>query len=267
MPSGKASKQQRRATPPPPRSTDRARRASPRVLLAVGGAAVAIAVAVGLAVYLSGGSSSPSLTGVRAVGSLNGALPGAADVQALFKGIPQHGTTLGRSTAPVTLVEFVDAQCPYCQQFETQVAPSIVRDYVRPGKLRIELEPWAFIGPDSVRGQAAELAAAAQNKLFNFSEVLYDNQGEENSGWLTDAMIENIAESVPGLHVRTLMNDRSSSAVKAGQKRVDDLAKADNINQTPTLIVGKTGTKGTVVKMSNATDKASLVAAIEAAGG
>ena len=84
------------------------------------------------------------------------------------------------------------------------------------------MEPWAFIGPDSIRGQAAEFAAAQQNKLFNFAEVLYDNQGEENTGWLTDSMIAPIAQSVPGLYVHTLLNSRSSSTVKAAQKSVDD---------------------------------------------
>ena len=46
-------------------------------------------------------------------------LPRASDVNTLFKGIPQSGTTLGRSTAPVTMDEFIDPQCPYCQEFET----------------------------------------------------------------------------------------------------------------------------------------------------
>ena len=30
------------------------------------------------------------------------------------------------------------------------------------------------------------LAAAEQNKAFNFSQMLYYNQGTENTGWLTD---------------------------------------------------------------------------------
>jgi protein-disulfide isomerase len=226
---------------------------------------IAIAVAVVLAVELGGGSSSPSLAGIPAVGSLTDGLPEAADVNALFKGIPQTGTTLGRPGAPVTMVEFIDPQCPYCEQFETQVLPTLIAKFVRPGMLRITMEPWAFIGPDSIRGQAAELAAADQNRVFNFAELLYDNQGTENTGWLTDSMIANVAKSIPGLQVHTLLDTRTSSAVKAAQKQVAALATADKVGGTPTLFVGKTGTQGMEVNLKSPTDEHSVAAAIAAA--
>jgi protein-disulfide isomerase len=235
------------------------------VLIGAGAVVVAVAIAVVLAVVLSGGSSN-SLKNVPAVGSLAYGLPGASDVNSMFKGIPQSGTTLGRASAPATLVEFVDPQCPYCQQFETQVLPDIIKNYVRPGKLRIQMEPWAFIGPDSIRGQAAELAAAEQNKVFNYAEVLYDNQATENTGWLTDTMIAAIAKSIPGLHVHTLLNARTSAAVNAAQKQVDNLATTDKVTGTPTLYVGKTGTKGAIVNLASATDEKTLLAAITNAG-
>jgi protein-disulfide isomerase len=257
--------------PPPvrskgPQGSDRRRQASPRVLIAAGAAVAVIAVAVMLAVVLTGGNSN-ALADVPAVGSLAYGLPGSSNVQSMLKGIPQSGTTLGSSKAPVTLTEFIDPQCPYCQEFETQVLPSLVKDDVRAGKLRIQMEPWAFIGPDSVRGQAAVLAAANQNKAFNYAAVLYDNQAEENTGWLTDSMIAAIAKSVPGLQVHTLLNERSSSAVKAAQKQVDDAATARQVTGTPTIFVGKTGTPGSRVNMSSATDKAAVVAAIDRATG
>ena len=270
MPSGKASRQRRHSVPPPPvRSKGpggaRRRQASPRVLAAGGAVVVAIVVAVVLAIVLGGGSSSPSLAGIPAVGSLTGGLPEAADVNALFKGIPQSGTTLGRPSAPVTMVEFIDPQCPYCQQFETQVLPTLIAKYVRPGALKITMEPWAFIGPDSIRGQAAQLAAARQDRAFNFTELLYDNQGTENTGWLTDAMIANVAKSIPGLEVHTLLDVRSSSGIKAEQKQVAALATEDKVGGTPTLFVGKTGTQGKQVDLKSPTDEKSVVAAISAA--
>jgi len=236
------------------------------VLIGAATAVAVVAVAAVLAVVLSSGSSNP-LKNVPAVGSLVNALPGAADVNALFKGIPQRGTALGAPTAPVTMVEFIDPQCPYCRDFETQVLPSIVTRYVRAGKLRIQMEPWAFIGPDSIRGQAAELAAAEQNQAFNYSELLYDNQATENTGWLTDSMIAAIAQSIPGLRVHTLLSARSSAAVQAAQKNVDNLATTDKVTGTPTLFVGKTGTHGTQVNLASPTDEQALVTAINNAGG
>ena len=269
MPSGKASRQRRQTVSPPPvrsKGAPRGRQASPRVLIGAAAVVVIAAIGIGIAVATSGGSSS-SLANLPTVGSLTNALPGAAAVNALFEGIPQSGTTLGRSSAPVTMEEFIDPQCPYCQQFETVVLPSLVKDYVRSGHLKIEMQPWAFIGPDSVTGQAAELAAARQNKVFDFAEVLYDNQREENTGWLTTSMVAAVARSVPGLLVHELLTERNSGAVKAAQKQVDDLAIVRKVTGTPTLFVGKTGTQGTEVQMESSTDAAAVVAAIKAAGG
>jgi hypothetical protein len=84
-----------------------------------------------------------------------------------------------------------------------------------------------FIGPDSVRGQAAELAAAQQNRIFNYAELLYFNQGVENTGWLNEGVVAATAASISGLKVHTLVNARNSSQVKAAQQRVDALAKTD----------------------------------------
>ena len=265
MPSGKANKRRRQTTPAPPpvrvRGQERERKASPKFLIAAAIVVVAVIVAVALGLVL-GKSSSNAFASVPAVGSLRGALPGASDIESLFKGIPQSGTTLGRSKAPVTMTEFIDPQCPYCREFETTVLPSLVKDFVRTGKVRIQMEPWAFIGPDSARGQAAELAAAEQGKAFNLAELLYFNQGEENTGWLNDTMIASTARSIPGLRTHALDAARSSSAVKQAQQNVDQLALTDKISGTPTIFVGPTGTKGTEVALSSPTDKQDVVAAI-----
>jgi protein-disulfide isomerase len=165
------------------------------------------------------------------------------------------------------MVEYVDLQCPYCQQFETQVLPDLVAKYVRAGTLKIELRPWAFIGPDSTRGQAAVLAAAQQNKAFNYAELLYDNQGTENTGWLDDNMVTAAATSIPGLRVAELLTARNSAAVKSAAQNVAKLAAADSVNSTPTIFVGKTGTHGMQLTLKSPTDEATVVAAVNAAKG
>jgi protein-disulfide isomerase len=264
MPSGKVSKQRRRAAAvPPPRAAvggkRRPRQASPRALAISAGVVAALAVVLVIAVVLSGGhKSNGPPKGYQPVGSVSLGLPGAAEVAAGLKGIPQTGTMLGSPFAPVTLTEYIDLQCPVCRQFETQVFPDIVDRYVRTGKVKVVVKPWAFIGPDSFRGQAAMLAAARQDKAFDFALLLFDNQGTENTGWLTDKMIYEIAVGIPGMKIRQLFADRTTAAVGSAAKLVDADASANTVTGTPTLFVGKAGARGTQVPTADALDEATL---------
>ncbi|MBV8079402.1 MAG: thioredoxin domain-containing protein [Actinobacteria bacterium] len=260
MPSGRASRA-RRHTPAAP---VRERRASPRVLVGAAVVVVVAAFAVALGIALTGSSKKPAAN-VPAVGSLATALPGADEVHALLAGIPQSGTRLGSPSAPVTLTEYVDLQCPYCQAFDTQVLPQVVTRYVRTGKVQVVLRVWAFVGPDSFRGQSAVLAAGQQNKAFDLAQVLYDNQGTENTGWLSSQMVVSAAASVPGLRVPQLLAAQSSASVHAQAASVDRLARTDGVRSTPTLFVGKSGTHGSVVHLRSPTDTATITRAIDAA--
>jgi protein-disulfide isomerase len=239
MTSGKVSKRRRREArvPPPPGAR---RQASPKVLIGAALAVALIVLAIVLGFVFTGGSSSSN---TPARGSLAGGLPGAADAQRLFRGIPQHGNVLGSPTAPVTVVEYVDLQCPFCQEFETKAMPTLLSRYVRSGKVKIEARPIAFIGPDSERGRAGALAAAEQNRLFNYMQLLYLNQGTENTGWLDDAMASAAAASIPGLDVHAWSSARGSSAVTDQESQFDNEGNADNVTETPTVLVGKTGGK------------------------
>jgi len=127
------------------------------------------------------------------------------------------------------------------------------------------MKAWAFIGPDSIRGQDATLAAAKQNKAFNFAAVLYDNQGTENTGWLTDQMLYNIAVSVPGLKIDPLFAERSASSVKAQAKQVAVDAQAQQVSGTPTIFLTKGSAKPVQVPMANGLDEATLVKYLNAA--
>jgi len=118
---------------------------------------------------------------------------------------------------------------------------------------------------DSQRGRAAALAAGSQNKLFNFMQLLYDNQGAENTGWLSDDLMKSAAASVPGLDVNRLLAERNSGKVDDRARAMDAQAGADGVHSTPTILVGKTGTAPKVVTLASPTDSAPVAAAIDAA--
>jgi protein-disulfide isomerase len=266
--SGKQARRRRQqvAAPPPVARKGARRRASPKVLLL---AALAGLVLVGVVVGISlaaGGNSSSAAATIPTVGSLTNALPNAAAVQREFAGIPQNGLVLGSAKAPLTLVQYIDLQCPGCRAYETAVQPSIVQEFVRTGKLKIEARPIAFIGPDSIPARQAMIAASQQNRAFNFAQITYANQGTENTGWLNQTFIEHAAASVPGMKVQRVVDDQDSSFVTDATHRIDAQATADRVSQTPTLFIGKTGSKLKPVSSTATFDAAELAAAIRALG-
>src|SRR5204863_7739648 len=114
----------------------------------------------------------------------------------LFGGIPQQGIVLGNPKAPVTMTEFADLQCPVCRDYTAAVLPTLVRDYVRTGKVKMVFQDLAFLGDDSVTAGRAAAAAGAQNRLWQFADAFYGDQGDENSGYVTDSFVRGVARKV-----------------------------------------------------------------------
>lgn len=196
----------------------------------VGGAAIVVIAAVLISL---GGSSSKTVNG-------------AAEVNARFKGIPQSGITLGKPDAPVTLVEYADLKCPICKAFADGALPTLVNDYVRPGKLKIEFRNQSFVGEATAPGDsrdAATFAAATgmQNKLWNVVDLFYINQKDELTRYATDAWLRSIGSSVTGLDVNKAMSNRQNPKVTAqladAEKRFNDAG----FSGTPSFQIGTTG--------------------------
>jgi protein-disulfide isomerase len=160
--------------------------------------------------------------------------------QGLLAGIPQHGAALGRPSAPVTLVESADFQCPFCAQFDLKTLPVLVDEYVRQGTLRIVLRPIAFIGPDSALGARAALAAGLQNRFWDLAQLLFANQAQENTGWLSNDRIRVLAARIPGLDLERFQRGVDSSRVSELADHAANDAATIGLNSTPSFEIGAT---------------------------
>lgn len=219
--------------------------------------AAAIVVAAALAAVLtrgSGGSAQPTGSG----------LTGVSRVQTMLAGVPQQGQALGSPDAPVTLVEFADPQCPYCADWARDALPDIVATYVRSGKVRVVFNGMDFLGADSETALRTALAAGRQNRFWNVLELLFENQGTENTGWVTEEFLRSIGEAVPGLDVQTMLDERSSSAVDQALSQAATLANTAGVNSTPSFAVGKTGGALQLVRVTSLT-AAGLAPSLDAA--
>ena len=203
-----------------PRSSARPSRRT--VGIAFGIAIAAAVVLVAVAVLLRNGDSTPAATANPVV-----------DLQ----GIPQAVGVLGSPSAKVTLIEFADPQCPACRLYSESIFPTLVKEYIRTGKVATEFRGFPFIGEDSVTGYRYLLAAGEQNKLWNLLEALYRNQGAENSGWLTEDLVRQLGAAIPGLDVDRLITDSNRPDIVAEASSAAAKASAAGIQGTPTLLV------------------------------
>jgi protein-disulfide isomerase len=206
--------------PPPRRPGTRNR----NLLLAGAGAAAVVIVLVVASVVVAGG------------GGGSGSTTTSTGDAALIDGIPQQDDVLGAQDATVTLIQFEDLQCPICREYQTEGFPDIVSEYVRPGKVKLRFVGLAFIGGDSEKALDYVLAAGKQGKLWQYAAALYANQGAENSGWVSEDLLHQLADDL-GLDWQQLMTDASSSAVKQQAQAMAAEAAQRQVPGTPTFFV------------------------------
>jgi protein-disulfide isomerase len=147
---------------------------------------------------------------------------------------------LGDPKAPLTLTEYVDLQCPVCARESAVTLPTVVRDYVRTGKVRLEARTLHFIGPDSERAARVAAGAEQQGKLFRFLTVFYAQQGTENTGYVTDAFLRRVAAAA-GVDAGPALAQANSAFATGRLARADVDATRLGVSGTPTLAVSRGG--------------------------
>lgn len=155
----------------------------------------------------------------------------------LLAGIPQDGTFLGDPAATVTLIEYGDFQCPICRQYAEAIFPTLVEEYVRPGRVRLEYRGLQFLGPDSEKALRHALAAGAQGRFWDVADALYGSQGDENSGWVTDELLREIGTAIDGLDVDRMFAAADGAAVTAEIEESRRQAEAAEVPGTPWFFV------------------------------
>jgi protein-disulfide isomerase len=205
-------------------------------LTTLGGLLVGAIVIVVAAVLISSGGGDDGSSG----GGDASSIQGKADTAAMLEGIPQKGITLGKASAPATIVEFADPQCPFCKEYSLNEMPKVIQDDVRTGKAKMELRFLTFIGPDSVKAASVLQATAQQNKFWNASDLFYRNQGEENSGYVTDEFLTGVLDAA-GADSAKAIAGAGDASVTQGLGEAKTLASRYGVESTPTLVVGPTG--------------------------
>ena len=139
---------------------------------------------------------------------------------------------MGDPNAPVKMIEYADFQCPFCKNFKDATEALIIETYVNTGRMYFEYYPVVVAGAESERAGESAYCASDQGKFWEMHDILYANQGAENSGAMKDARITAFAESI-GLDM-TKFNDCFTSGkykdkiAQNGQDALKNIQAASN---------------------------------------
>ncbi|WP_299025757.1 thioredoxin domain-containing protein [uncultured Thermanaerothrix sp.] len=135
-------------------------------------------VGFGLAAFLLGVAAGYGIWG-REVANLRAQLSAQqaeADVprQVTRYDVPvDDDPALGPANAPITIIEFSDFQCPYCQRWHVQVWPKIQAAYGDKVRLVYRDFPLYSIHPEAAPAAEAANCANEQGKFWEFHDLLF----------------------------------------------------------------------------------------------
>lgn len=150
--------------------------------------------------------------------------------------------SLGQESAPVTIVEFSDYQCPYCQRHFSTVFPILKKDYIDTGKVKYVYRdfPIANLHPQAKKGHEAAHCAGEQSKYWEMHDTLFQNSKD-----FSVSALNRYARAIG------LDGDRFSSCLQSGkyanriEREIAEGAKA-GVQGTPTFFIGRIGTGDTI---------------------
>jgi protein-disulfide isomerase len=149
--------------------------------------------------------------------------------------------SLGKTDAPITIIEFSDYQCPFCQRFVRNTLPALKTDYIDTGKVRYVFRDFPLAMHRQAR-KAAEAAhcAGEQGKYWEMHDVIFNNQQA--------LKIEDLKEHASNLDLEPTAFNNCLEQGKYAAEVDKDFAdgSAAGVTGTPSFFIGKTGPSGTI---------------------
>lgn len=144
----------------------------------------------------------------------------------------------GSKTAPVTVIDFSDFQCPLCKRFVDNTESQINSTYIQTGKVALVFKHLPNRGFDSFPAALAAQCTNDQGKFWQYHDALYKNQGPIDSGWASIDNLKKLASQIPGLDIQKFNTCFDNQEYKSFVEK--DLQMAQmmlGFSQTPSFII------------------------------
>ncbi len=137
----------------------------------------------------------------------------------------------GSASAPITIIEFSDYQCPFCQQWQQQVLPQIKDKYGDKVRLVYRNFPLYSIHPEAESASEAAECAGEQKKYWEYHDLLFSGQKDLGSTTYTD-----YAQSL-GLNMDSFKKCVDEHRYQSTVKADFDYASQLGVRSTPTFFI------------------------------
>lgn len=152
----------------------------------------------------------------------------------------------GSADAPVWLIEVSDYQCPFCKNWHDDVFPTIIRDYVETGKVRLAYVNFPLgIHPNAPIAAEATMCAGAQGaeKYWQYHDLVFGSQARWASMDPARPAFDSLAAQagLDGAAFGSCLDEHLMlPLVEADRSRM----KAAGVASTPTFFIGDTKIEG-----------------------
>lgn len=143
---------------------------------------------------------------------------------------------MGDAKAPVTIVEYGDYQCPFCERYFQQNQSAFISQYVNSGKARFVWKDYAFLGQESTWAAEAARCANDQGKFWEYHNYLYSHQSAENSGAFSKVNLKNFAAAL-GLNATQFNTCLDTGKYATFVQQETQAASAIGVNGTPATFI------------------------------
>ena len=145
-------------------------------------------------------------------------------------------TVLGNQNAKITVVEFGDYQCTFCYKFHNDVMKKINEKYIKSGDVNFVYKDFPLNGKSSILASEASYCAQQQDRFWAYHDMLYENWGGENTGWITQEALSDFAKKI-GLNLEKFNSCMKNSEFRQKVINNELFAKEININATPSFLI------------------------------
>lgn len=164
-----------------------------------------------------------------ALAGLRSALAQGVDVEAILR--DSDAPTAGNPDGDVTIVAFLDYNCPFCKKS----APDLERIVSEDGQIRLIYKDWPILTEASVYGAKLALAAKFQGKYETVHDALMRIPGRKIP---QEQMLQAVQSSGVDMGRLDMDVQLHGGEIAALLKRTNAQAESLSLQGTPTYLVG-----------------------------